>query len=99
MATERSIEDGQEAAKLCAINALSVLKTYLGDLGKVKNIIKLLIFVNSADGFTQQPAVGNGASQFFVDIFGEAGQHARSAIGVSELPFDVTVEIELIVEI
>jgi enamine deaminase RidA (YjgF/YER057c/UK114 family) len=96
---ERSIEEGQEAAKLCSINALAALKAYLGDLDKIKNIIKLLIFVNSADGFTQQPAVGNGASEFFVEVFGEAGRHARSAIGVNELPFDVTVEIELIAEV
>jgi len=94
-----TIEEGQEAARLCAINAIGAIKNYLGDLDKVKNIVKLLIFVNSSDGFIDQPAVGNGASQVFIDVFGEAGRHARSAVGVYQLPRDASVEIEVIVEV
>jgi enamine deaminase RidA (YjgF/YER057c/UK114 family) len=96
---ERTLEEAQEAAKLCAINALAALKFHLGDLDKIKNIIKLPVFVNCTTDFTQQPQVANGASQLFIDAFGEAGQHARTAIGTNQLPMDVTVEIELIAEV
>jgi len=96
---DKTIEEGQEAARLCAINAIGALKNYLGDLDKVKNIVKLLIFVNSSEGFIDQPLVGNGASQVFIDVFGEAGKHARSAVGIYQLPRDATVEIEVIAEV
>jgi len=96
---ERTVEEGQDAARLCAINALGAVKDYLGDLDKVKNIIKLLIFVNSSEGFIDQPQVGNGASKVFIDVFGEAGRHARSAVGVYQLPRNATVEIEVILEV
>jgi len=97
---ERTIEDGQYAARLCGLNALSVLHQYLGDLNKIKSIVKLLVFVASAEGFDRQPEVANGASQLLLDIFGqERGVGARSAIGTNELPGDITVEIEFIVEV
>jgi enamine deaminase RidA (YjgF/YER057c/UK114 family) len=96
---EQDIAGGQAAARLCALNALSVLDQYLGDLNKVKNIVKLLGFVASAPGFGSQPLVMNGASQLLIDVFGECGKHARSAIGTSELPSNITMEIEMIVEI
>jgi enamine deaminase RidA (YjgF/YER057c/UK114 family) len=96
---EVTIEQGQEAARQTIINCLGVLKSYLGDLDKVVKIVKLLGFVNSEPGFSNQPYVMNGASNFLIEVFGDSGTHARSAIGTSELPFDTPVEIELIVEI
>jgi enamine deaminase RidA (YjgF/YER057c/UK114 family) len=96
---ELTIEQGQGAARQTIINCLAVLKSYLGDLDRVVKIVKLLGFVNSAPGFSDQPYVMNGASNLLVEVFGESGKHARSAIGTSELPFDTPVEIELIVEI
>ena len=96
---ELTEEDGKEAAKLCAINCLSAVKSLTGSLDKIKRIIKLTVFVNSAEGFTAQPKVANGASEFIVEIFGEAGKHVRSAVGVSELPLNSAVEIEMIVEV
>ncbi len=92
-------EQGMEAAKLCAINCLSAVKSIIGSLDKVKRIVKLTVFVNSTDGFTAQPKVANGASEFIVDLFGDAGKHVRSAVGVSELPLNSAVEVEMIVEI
>ena len=94
-----SEEEGKEAAKLCALNCLSAIKSLIGNLDKVKRVIKLTVFVNSAEGFTAQPKVANGASEFIVEIFGEAGKHVRSAVGVSELPLGSSVEIEMIVEV
>ncbi|MDY4610713.1 MAG: RidA family protein [Sphaerochaetaceae bacterium] len=95
----RTIEDGQYAAKLCTINALSVLKDYLGDLDRIKSFVKILGFVASANGFAQQPKVVDGASLFLKEVFGDTGVAARSAIGSNQLPNDITVEIEYIVEI
>ena len=94
-----SMEAGQEAARLVALNVLSSLHDYLGDLNKVKNMVKLLVFVSSVSGFHRQPEVANAASQLFLDVFGKAGAHARSAIGVYELPSNIPVEIEAVVEI
>ena len=97
---ERSIEEGQHAARLCGLNALSNLHRYLGDLNKIKSVVKMLAFVASAEGFDRQPEVINGASQLFLDIFGEErGIGARSALGTNELPGGITVEIEFIFEI
>lgn len=96
---EISLEEGREAALVCAMNILSCLDEYLGDLNRIKNIVKLLGFVASAEGFGDQPKVINAASSFFEDIFGERGKHARSAIGTSELPGGIPVEIEAIIEI
>jgi enamine deaminase RidA (YjgF/YER057c/UK114 family) len=95
----RSLEEGQLAAKLCTVNALSVLKDYLGDLDRIKSFVKILGFVASAQGFGEQPKVIDGASSFLREVFGEAGIAARSAIGTNQLPNDITVEIEYIVEI
>ena len=94
-----SEEEGKAAAKLCAINCLSAVKSVIGNLDKIKRILKLTVFIASAEGFSAQPKVANGASEFIGEIFGEAGKHVRSAVGVSELPLNSAVEIEMIVEI
>jgi enamine deaminase RidA (YjgF/YER057c/UK114 family) len=96
---EVSEEEGREAAKLCAINCLSAVKSVVGSLDKIRRILKLTVFINSAEGFTAQPKVANGASEFIGAIFGEAGMHVRSAVGVTELPLNSAVEIEMIVEV
>ncbi len=96
---EISLENGKEAAKLCAINCLSVIKSAIGNLDNIKRIVKVTVFVNSADSFTDQPKVANGASDFLVELFGEKGKHVRSAVGVNELPIDSSVEVEMIVEV
>lgn len=96
---EIDLETGKEAAKLCAINCLSVIKSEIDDLDKIKKIVKVTVFVNSADGFTDQPKVANGASDLLVELFEEKGKHVRSAVGVSELPIDASVEVEMIAEI
>jgi enamine deaminase RidA (YjgF/YER057c/UK114 family) len=95
----RTLEEGQEAAKLCALNALAQAQKYLGDLGRITSVVKVLGFVASAPGFNDQPKVINGASGLFIELFGDAGRHARSAIGVNELPGDITVEVEAIFQI
>lgn len=94
-----SIEEGKEAARLVGIAQLAVLKAELGDLNKVKRIVKVLGMVNCGPEFTQQPQVINGFSDLMVEVFGEKGKHARSAVGMNALPMDIAVEIELIVEI
>lgn len=94
-----SLEEGIKAAELCTINCLSVIKSEIGDLDNIKKIIKVTVFVNSADGFTDQPKVANGASDLLLKIFGDNGKHVRSAVGVNELPIDSAVEIEMIVEV
>ncbi|TDF93446.1 RidA family protein [Paenibacillus piri] len=94
-----TIEQGQQASRQTMINLLAVLQAHLGDLDRVERIIKLLAFVNSAPGFAEQPYVINGASGLLEEVFGEAGKHARSAIGTSDLPFHTPVEIEMIVQI
>lgn len=94
------VEDGYEAAKLVGLNICSTLKANIGDLDKVKRIVKLTGFVNCIDSFTQQPAVVNGCSELFVKIFGpDVGSHTRSAVGTNSLPLGVPVEIEAIVEL
>ena len=97
--SDLSEEEGKEAAKLCALNCLSAIKSVIGNLDKIKRVVKLTVFVSSAEGFTAQPKVANGASEFIGEIFGDAGKHVRSAVGVSELPLNSAVEIEMIVEI
>jgi enamine deaminase RidA (YjgF/YER057c/UK114 family) len=94
-----SIAMGQEAARLCTINALAQLKVYFGSLDRVKQVVKVTGFVNCDPSFTDHPRVINGASDLLVDIFGEKGKHARVAVGVNSLPLDSTVEIEFIVEV
>ena len=97
--TNNTIETGQEAARLATLNSLSALKDAIGDLKKVKRVVKVTVFVNSSNGFTDQPKVANGASDLLVKIFGENGRHVRSAVGVSELPLNALVEIEFIYQI
>lgn len=92
-------EEGYEAARLVGINLLARLKSSLGDLDRVVRVVKLLSMVNCAPEFTQQPAVANGCSDLLVDVFGERGRHARSAVGMASLPNDIPVEIEMIVEV
>ena len=99
LGADLSVEEGYEAAKLTAIRLLGVLKDHLGDLDRINRIVKLLCMVNSAPDFTEQPAVANGASDFLVEVFGENGRHARSAVGVAALPGNVCVEIEMIAEL
>ena len=96
---EQSIEQAQKAAKLCIINGLAQINTYFGTLDNLENIIKISGFVNSAHDFTEHPKVINAASDFLVEIFGEEGRHSRIAIGVSSLPLNATVEIDMLVEI
>ena len=92
-------EEGYEAARLVGVNLLARLKSSLGDLDRVSRIVKLLSMVNCTPEFTQQPAVANGCSDLLVEVFGERGRHARSAVGMSSLPNDIPVEIEMIVEV
>lgn len=100
LGVEVDVAAGQEAAKLCALQCLSALQELLSDLDKVSRIVKLLGFVNSGPGFNQQPAVLDGASSFLIELFGnDRGAHARSAVGVAELPFNIAVEVEMIVEV
>ena len=93
------IEDGQAAARLCAINVLAQAKAALGELDRVERLVKIVGFVNSTADFGDQPKVVNGASDFLVEALGEKGRHARSAVGVANLPFGVAVEVEAILEV
>lgn len=94
-----SIEEGYAGARLTAINQLAVLKTMLGDLRKVKRIVKVLGMVNSDPNFVEQPKVINGFSDLMVEVFGDRGRHARAAVGMASLPRGQAVEIELVVEV
>ena len=94
-----SIEQGYEAARFCALNLLANLKGIIGDLDKVKHIVKVLGMVNGTPDFDQQPAVINGCSDLLVGVFGEKGRHGRAAVGMGSLPMGMAVEIEMIVEI
>jgi enamine deaminase RidA (YjgF/YER057c/UK114 family) len=95
---EVSAEDGYECARVCALNALSVVDALVG-IDSVVRVVKVLGFVASAPTFTDQPHVINGASDLLVEVFGENGQHARSAVGLAALPLDSPVEVEIIVEV
>jgi enamine deaminase RidA (YjgF/YER057c/UK114 family) len=96
---ERSIEYGQDAARQCIKNMLAVVKAFVGDLDRISNVVKINGFVASELGFDKQHIVMNAASQLLMDVFGACGAHARSAIGVNQLPLNVTVEIEGIFEV
>jgi enamine deaminase RidA (YjgF/YER057c/UK114 family) len=89
-----SMDDGQKAARACAVNLLAQLKTALGDLDKVTRVVRLGGFINSVPGFTDGPKVMNGASDLMVEVFGEKGRHARSTVGVAALPANAAVEVE-----
>jgi enamine deaminase RidA (YjgF/YER057c/UK114 family) len=94
-----SIEEGQKAARACAINLLAQVKSALGDLDKVVRVVRLGGFINSAPGFTEGPKVMNGASDLMVEAFGDKGRHARSTVGVAALPADAAVEVEGLFEV
>jgi enamine deaminase RidA (YjgF/YER057c/UK114 family) len=96
---EVTAEEAVECARQCALNAIAAVRAEIGELSNVKRIVKVVAFVASTPDFTGQPGVANGASELFGEVFGEAGQHARSAVGVPVLPLDAPVEVELIVEV
>ncbi len=96
---DENLEEARKSAKLCAINILAQLKSEIGDLDKISKIVKVSGFVNSESNFTQHPKVINAASDLFFEIFGEKGQHARIAVGVSSLPLNSMTEIDAVVEI
>ena len=99
LGAEITMEQGYDCARLTMLNLLSNLKGEIGDLDKVKRVVKLLCMVNAAPEFTQTPQVANGASDLLVSLFGEKGHHARSAVGMSTLPGNMPIEIEMIVEV
>ncbi len=96
---ELSEEEGQKAAQICALNCLAAIKGVIGNLDKIVEVVKLTVFVASTENFTAQPKVANGASELIGKIFGDAGLHARSAVGVTSLPLNAAVEIEMTVRI
>ena len=96
---ELSIEQGKEASKIAVLNGLSIIRHEAGSLDRVKQIVKMVGHIASAPGFTDQPSVLNGASDLLVSVFGDAGRHARVAVGAAELPRHAPVEIELIVQV
>jgi enamine deaminase RidA (YjgF/YER057c/UK114 family) len=93
------IEDAKNAARVCTLNALAAIKGVIGDLDRIKQVVRVVGYVASIPTFTQQPAVVNGASELLLEIFGEKGKHARSAVGMAVLPLNASVEIELTVEV
>jgi enamine deaminase RidA (YjgF/YER057c/UK114 family) len=99
LGAELNVEQGREAARMCAVNCLAALLTVVDSLDSVKQLVRVGAFVNSAPGFNQQPMVANGASDLFAELFGDAGKHARTAVGVNELPLGFAVEVELIAEV
>lgn len=92
-------EEGKAAARAAALDLVATLHGFLGDLGKVKRIVKVMSLVNSSTTYTEQHVVTNGASEFLLEVFGEAGRHARSAFGVAQLPLGACVEVEMTVEV
>ncbi len=96
---EVSVEDATACAQQCALNGLAAVRSLIGDLSRVVRVVKLVVFVASTPDFTGQPGVANGASELVGSVFGDAGQHARSAVGVPVLPLDAPVEVEMIVEV
>lgn len=96
---EVSAEQGVECARQCALNALAAVRAEIGELSAVQRVVKVVVFVASSPDFTGQPGVANGASELFGEVFGDAGRHARSAVGVAALPLDAPVEVELVVEV
>jgi enamine deaminase RidA (YjgF/YER057c/UK114 family) len=96
---EVGADDGAACARQCALNAIAAVKSVVGDLSSVVRVVKVVVFVASAPDFTGQPTIANGASELIGTAFGDAGQHARSAVGVSVLPLDAPVEVEMVVEV
>jgi enamine deaminase RidA (YjgF/YER057c/UK114 family) len=99
LGAEVSVEQGYKASRVTALNLLSLIKREIGDLDNIERVVKVLGFVNSTADFYDQPAVINGASDLFVEVLGEKGKHTRSALGTSVLPFNIPVEIEMIVQV
>lgn len=99
LGAEISIEQGYESAQRTMLNCLASIKVEIGDLDKVSRVVKLLCMVNSAPGFSDQPSVANGASDLLVNLYGDRGRHARSAVGMAGLPINACIEIEMIVEV
>ena len=98
--SDLTVEDGKAAARLCALNVIAQVKAACGgDLDRVKRVVKVTVFVNAVPGFAQHPEVANGASDLFVEVFGDAGRHARAAVGVGSLPRNVATEVEAVIEI
>ena len=95
---EVSVEDSYQAARICGLNIIAQVKAAVGDLDRVTRCAKLNVFIRSDDTFSDQPKVANGASDLMVEVFGDIGRHARSAIGVKQLPFGVSVEIDAVFE-
>ena len=93
------VESGREAAKLCAINVLAQVKAALGDLERIRRLVKITVFVASTPDFTQQHLVANGASDFLAAALGERGRHARAAVGMASLPLDAAVEVDAVIEV
>ena len=93
------VEEAQDAARLCALNALAAVAAEVGSLDEIIRVVKVTGYVASANGFTRQPEVLNGASHLLGELFGEAGKHARSAVGVAELPLNAPVEVEVVVAV
>lgn len=96
---EVSAEEAVECARQCALNALAAIRAEVGDLSQVKRVVKVVAFVASTPDFTGQPGVANGVSELLGEVFGDAGVHARSAVGVPVLPLDAPVEVEMVVEV
>ncbi len=92
-------EEGQKAAEICALNCLAAIKGIIGNLDRIVEVVKLTVFVASSENFTAQPKVANGASELIGKIFGDSGKHVRSAVGVTALPLNASVEIEMIVRV
>ena len=99
LGAELDLEAGVAAARRCGLQAMAALRFALGSLDRVRRIVKVSVFVASAEGFVDQPKVANGASDLFLQVFGEAGRHARTSVGVPELPLGAPVEVEVIAEI
>ena len=94
-----SVEDAKAGARQCVVNALAAVRTVEPDLGKIAGVVRVGVFVNSDPAFTEQPKVANGASEFLIELLGDAGKHARAAVGVSALPLDAAVEVEFLFEL
>jgi enamine deaminase RidA (YjgF/YER057c/UK114 family) len=92
-------DDAKALARICALNALAAIRSEIGELGRVRRVVKVVGFVASAPSFVGQPGVVNGASELLGEVFGDAGRHARSAVGVAALPLDAPVEVEVVVEV
>ena len=99
LGADMDVQAGQKAARACGLMVLAQLKAALGSLDRVEKIVKLGVFVNCTSDFTDQPKVGNGASELMQDVFGEAGRHARAAVGAPSLPLGVAVEVDAIVKV